>query len=725
MNRIFRSSLYIFTITAVLLMSVMGTTTVYADGGTSDDPAVTEPPSDPPEETLADETASDPAPGEEPAADSSEDAPPPEETPESSSADEIPPVETASVEDPVEIPEILEQVPEGTDLVVLNEEGTPEPLASEVAAEILVEGDPIWCPDGQAPTPGANGCTASHTGFDDLIADLTGGTYSGDGVIWVESTYDANEDNSSIIFDGTSGNLAALSAISVLGGWNGVSGSTSTDTSSPSLLDDPMIFTNWSGAVSLSNLEFQGAVEAWGSVQVETDGDITVSDLSVSGNTGGAGTILDNCVGAGACTGSGDILVTDSDFSSNTGTGLGTLSTGDVTIKNVTADNNTVVGLNLNTDNGNANNVKLTDVTVTNSGNDGIHIHDVDGNVTLKNITATDNGDGVEIDDTHGNVYGSNITATGNFNDGVDIDNTNGSVTLSNVTASNNDDNGFEIDYADGDIKLYCVTASNNDGDGVNIDTNGNVIIKCSTVTDNGEDGVDIALAPTAQLLSVTTTGNGDQDIEVDPGTTLIIKKVDCSGKTKPKSKPVPDKGLYTKLYCLPGEIKVALYDTYGDKVEFTNLCGYEAGVFDPDSGAYPKAIPGGGDEYITSLHNKVLESLPNLEPDTEHGLAGMYAQVLDELPYILPEDYSYSSAFFTVVLEDGEYMDPLPEESSLTIRFRVPDGLDEDEELTILWWDGLDWVDLGGEYSEDGYYFQVTTEEIGVFVLAIFESES
>jgi len=36
------------------------------------------------------------------------------------------------------------------------------------------------------------------------------------------------------------------------------------------------------------------------------------------------------------------------------------------------------------------------------------------------------------------------------------------------------------------------------------------------------------------------------------------------------------------------------------------------------------------------------------------------------------------------------------------------------------LYWDGMDWVDLGGEYSEDGYYFQVTTEEIGVFVLAV-----
>jgi hypothetical protein len=95
-------------------------------------------------------------------------------------------------------------------------------------------------------------------------------------------------------------------------------------------------------------------------------------------------------------------------------------------------------------------------------------------------------------------------------------------------------------------------------------------------------------------------------------------------------------------------------------------------------------------------------------------------APILDELPFLLPDEYSYASVFFTAVLDEGEYMDPLPEESGLTVGFRVPEWLDPGEDLTILWWDGLDWVDLGGEYSEDGYYFQITTEEIGVFVLAV-----
>jgi hypothetical protein len=614
----------------------------------------------------------------------------------------------------------MEQVPEGTELVVINEDGIAEPLATQEAADILIEGDPIWCPEGQAPTAGLNGCSPSYATFDNLITELTANAaYTGHGVIWVESSY-AGADNNPIVFDATSGNLSTLSNITMQGGWDGASGSTSTDPNNPSLLDVSMTFTNWVGDLTIHNLDFQNALDANASLLINTDGDITLDNVSVTGNSSGSGADLDNCLdGGSACTVSGGISVTDSSFSTNNVNGLTAQSSGDMTLKNVTADNNTEDGISLDTDYGNANNVKLTDVTVTNNGSDGIDIDDVDGDVTLSNIIATGNSsDGVEIDDTYGNVVGSHITATGNGTDGVDIDNTNGNLKLSKVNASSNSDNGFEINYVDGYLRLVFVEAVNNGTDGVNIDTNGNILIECSNISDNTDDGLDIDFAPSAKLLSVDVTGNGSQDLNIDPATTVTIKNVDCS-KNESKPSSHSDKKLYTKLFCVPGEITAALYDTYGDKVEFKNLCGYEAGIFDQSSGEYPKAIPG-GEEYISSLHDKVLELLPNATPDDEHGVPGIYAQVLDELPYLLPEEYSYSAAFFTVVLEDGEFLDPLPEESELTIKFLIPDGLDEDEELTVLWWDGLEWVDLGGEVTEDGLFFQVTTDNIGIFVLAI-----
>jgi len=359
----------------------------------------------------------------------------------------------------------------------------------------------------------------------------------------------------------------------------------------------------------------------------------------------------------------------------------------------------------------------------------GIWIQSSQGDITGSNITANQNvADGIEIDNTRGSVYLSDITANENTAaDGVDIHNTDGNVKLTSVTANSNQEAGIEVVNVDGSLGLRCVQTSENDGDGIFIQVDHDFYIKCSQSLDNTGDGLQIVDAPTAQLLSFTVTGNSLQDINYDTNVTTVTEKiVDCNPtteKTKPEDKHINHP--FTKLYCLPGEIKAALYATYGDQVEFTNLCGYEAGVFDPNSWIYPETIPGGGDDYITSLQNKMLEEIPGLEPITEYGMSGVLAQVLDELPFMLPDDFSYASAFFTAVLDEGEYMDPLPEESELTIRFRVPEWLDASEALTILWWDGAEWVNLGGEYSEDGHYFEVTTEEIGVFVLSTYEVEN
>jgi len=809
MRKTIRKFLYLTTILAVLLMSAMPSYAVSADGGTEGDPPTEDPAVTTPAETPAEEA--------------------PEESLSEGAAS---PEEAASVEDPVEVPEILEQVPDGTDLVVINEEGEPEPLASQAAAEILVEGDPIWCPTGQVPTPNANGCTVSHAGFDDLIDDLAGGTYSGDGVIWVESNYDATEDLSNIVFNGNNGNLAALNAISVQGGWSGISGSSSIDFTNPSILDNQLRFRNWTGAVSVSNLVIQDAVINNSSLMINTDGDISIDNVTVSGNTSGRGTTLNNCLPSnGVCTGSGDVSVTDSEFNSNNNQGLlinsngavtientdadsnrlnslqvttdgdislnnvtatGSIdragaslnnckasagvctssgdvsvvesefnnndtngltlrSAGEVTITNVTADANGSDGINVNTYNETGADVTIKYTTVTNNTQDGIQTNNTGGDLTLKEVDASNNGsegiiinntqgnitgsnitvnennrEGIEIDNTRGNISLSNVTANDStLNDGVDIHNTDGNIKLSSVTAENNNRNGIEVVNVDGSLGFYCVNASINGRDGIYVSVDHDFTIKCSQSTNNVGDGLEIdsVVGSSAQLLSFTATGNSGLDINYDDTVTTVTEKtVDCSAKkeSSPPKEHKGDKGLFTKLYCLPGEIKVALYDTYGDKIEFNNLCGYDAGVFDPSSWAYPETIPGGGDDYIISLQNKMLEEIPNLELNTKYGMAGILAQILDELPFMLPDGYSYASAFFTAVLDDGEYLDPLPEESGLTVRFRVPGWMDPGEELAILWWDGLDWVDLGGEYSEDGYYFQVTTEEIGVFVLAV-----
>jgi len=841
MNKIARAVLYVVTIAAVMLTSVVGTTTVYAEGGTTadpptEDPAVTEttdpsteeeanPESQesqtPPEDPASTETADPPsedqveAPPTEPAADPSEEDPDEvlakesvaESPGEDADPDEALLEEQAPADEQASVPEIMEMVPEGTDLLVLNDEGTAEPLASQEASEILEKGDPVWCPANQAP--GDSGCSGSHTSFNGLFVDLRDNGYAGDGVIWVEATYDRNQDSGTIEFDHTNGDLAQLDNLTIMGGWDGGIGSTITDPNNPSILDDALRFINWVGNISINNLDFDGANDVDASLVIETDGDITLENVTVTNNTAGsnplegAGARLDNCTAVGpswACTSGGEVEVTDSEFSDNRQTGL-SIDTGEaITVSDVTAADNGLTGIRIDTDGGiYTNTIKVTNVTVT--GNvDGLHITD-GGNLTLKNVTATDNtDDGVEVDDVRQNVTAKSITASNNTNDGIDIDDTGGDLTLKDITAINNGsegitivdtqgsivadditanqntDDGIEIDNTrgnvylkdvtanetsagdgvdihvtdgyvklksviathnnqagievvnvDGSLTLQCVETSDNDGDGIYIEVDHGFTIKCSLSADNGGDGLQIVDAPTAKLLSFNSRWNTGFDINYDPNVTTVTEKViDCDPIVdKPKPKHEPKDQPFTKLYCLPGEIKAALYDTYGDQIEFTNLCGYEAGVYDPDSWVYPETIPGGGDDYILSLQDKMLEEIPSLEPVTDFGIPGILAQVLDELPFMLPDGYFYASAFFTVVLDEGEYMDSLPEESELTIRFRVPEWLDPGEELTILWWDGADWVDMGGEYSEDGLYFQITTVETGVFVLSTIEAES
>ena len=710
MTRQSHSFLYILTIITFLLMSAMPTHIVFADNGTSDDPPL-----------------------EEPA--------PTEEYPLEISTDET--IEDPPIENTISVSEVLEQVPDGSVVVVLNEDGSAEPLASQEAAEILIEGDPIWCPVDHTPYDDDNGCTESTATFADLVAILTtDASYQGDGVIWVESSY-LGADANPIIFDGSISNLANLSDLTIQGGWSGIDGSKSIDPSNPSLLDVPLVITNWTGDIKINDLDFLNASsdlseypsppslpaswEEWdfnASLIVETNGDISLDNVSVEGNTDddeGMGARLDNCLAEpGGCTATGDITVMNSDFSANAYDGLNGESSGDVIVKNVTATGNDGEGVDFDTNGEDQiNSIVLNNLTVSNN-NEGIEIDDVAGNVTLSNITATDNdADGIDLDNIGGNVTGTDLTATGNTLDGVDIEDTKGTVTLTNVKAKNNGDHGLELWDIDGDLTLTCVLSTNNGDDGINIENQdevikGKVIIKCSQANDNANEGIYIEDATSVQLLSATATGNGGSNILIAPGITdVVIRTIDCN--------PVPYSLVYTTLVCTPPDSTASLTNIIGDQVIFYNLCGYKAGIFNRSSDRTPKYIPG-GEVYVNSIYEKVqaLEQLQGLDTPAQKDSndPGLYVKVLEELPNLLPDGDEYLSDLLIIVLEDGQFLDPLPADAEVEIRFHMPEGLDDGAELAILRWNGVEWEDLGGVESADGQYIQTTSDGIGFYVL-------
>ncbi len=544
----------LFVVIAVVMTSAVRTTPVYADDGGTEPPTgeSTPPPSE--EGASVEETS----PAEEPVA-----------------ATEVPAAEPVveeiatepAVEEPAVVAEVLEQLPEGTELVVVNEAGEVEPLASAEAAEIIATGDPIWCPEGQVPTPGTNGCTPSYIDFASLITELTTGAYSGNGTIWVESSYNGN-DNSPVVFNGTQ--LSTLNNLTVQGGWSGVSGDNTIGAAS--LMDVSLSFVNWTGDITINNLSIDvtSANTTGSGLYVNTIGNITVNNVSViddAANTKGSGygAILTNTRNPSVVR---NVTVTNSQFNGNSLTGLYIDSFGTATLTSVQANSNGY-GLDITADAG----MGLTGViassnsyfggildttfgtgaiTVTNSnfgvdtatGNGWTGLHAESGStITLNNVVSSYNGTNGAYLVAEDNIAVTNSTFNNNvlFNypedPGLFALSNGGNITLNSVTANNNvygagvvldtygsggininggqfNGNGtfgIQAGSDDGDITLNNVTASFNQVKGAYLGSfwSGNIIINNSTFTENGSYGIyAFASEGNINLNGVTVTGN-------------------------------------------------------------------------------------------------------------------------------------------------------------------------------------------------------------------------
>jgi hypothetical protein len=309
--------------------------------------------------------------------------PPPADPP---AVEEVPPAEDLTV------PEVLEQLPADTSLVVLDENGEVLPLTAEEAAAVVVSGDPIWCPTGVDPNPGVDGCTYAQASLSELITVLqtqTAGVfdYAGAGTIYIAADYDASTASSpdygtDIFFspDPESSFQIGLTDLVVQGGWGGAPGSSSNLSGINSLN-----FWYWRStplSLTLNNIILDGA--GW-------NGDLpNGSGLSVDGNYGNVE--LNN------------VSVTNSNWD-----GASIYATG---------------------------NVELNNVTVTHSDEEGVSIHN-EGDVTIRNSDFSNNGDGLYVY-AYGNVTLNGVTANGNHSTGADVGTTGGNMDITNSQFNSN-----------------------------------------------------------------------------------------------------------------------------------------------------------------------------------------------------------------------------------------------------------------------------------------------
>ena len=330
-------------------------------------------------------------PTEPPAATQVEAEPPLESTPE--------PVEPTPVSEEPAVPteEAVLQIPENTEVVVLDEGGEPLALATQEAAEIMEVIDPIWCPAGVLP--GGAGCSTNFTGataITDLINDMITNTsnYDQNGVIYFTSPVVESLVLTDYILGPAYDSLNDFE-LTLRGGWNG-------DTTSPSFSGQTNFGNNyiligteanpWIGNISLNDFAFNG-VSAYNAVTVYTStGNITLNNVDVVDQSGERNTAVLNST-------SGNITVQNSTFDGNDSTSSGFSATagGSITISDTS----------------------FTDVERTAPATyDGARL--AAPTVTLTNVLATGNNDGHGIVIDNANVITLNyVMAIGN---GLDMD---------------------------------------------------------------------------------------------------------------------------------------------------------------------------------------------------------------------------------------------------------------------------------------------------------------
>jgi hypothetical protein len=268
----------------------------------------------------------------------------------------------------------------------------------------------------------------------------------------------------------------------------------------------------------------------YGGLQVMSAKSISLNGVMASSNGADGGVLLDTCIWNPTslkCLGVGDVSVSQSLFSGNTGNGLTVKSSGKITLTKVDASGNRLIGAEL------ANqftSVATHPVTITSSIFDNNQGNGLDlktwSNLTLNNVSASGN---------HG-AYGARLDTC---DSATPTCSGSGSVTILSKLGpnafNNNDGTGLYI-ASKGAVSMDRVSVANN---GIVHNMNGaeirigaqatppGVFISCSLFTGSGLYGLDVVSEGTLTLKGTLVAGNlgGDLKFEnLDPITNLIRK---------------------------------------------------------------------------------------------------------------------------------------------------------------------------------------------------------
>ena len=358
---------------------------------------------------------------------------------------------------------LISQLPENTEVVVSNADGEVVPLGSQEAADIIALQDPVWCPATQAtPTPGANGCTSSYASLAALITATAGNVNRTNGTIWIQSGADTSA--SAVIINGANYNTWDNFTLTLQGGWNGVSGSSTIN--GVSTFTVPLSIINWNSNIFVNNITFNN-INSANSLTVGTSGNINLNSVVVNNQSGSGGNRYNT---ANLTTSNGNIIVQNSFFDGN----------------NTTSENR---GFSATT--GNNGSITISDTTFQDARRNGGNYHD-GAALSARTITLT------------------NVTAQNNDGNGIIISNNNpNSVTVNNSSFLNNGEWGFNTNMGNRPLTFNDTSFFGNTSGAYNY--NGNNLTASCTAPKVWVAGIGCLLDTTPPTISAaaTTSPNG------------------------------------------------------------------------------------------------------------------------------------------------------------------------------------------------------------------------
>lgn len=703
-----------FALTTIFSVIILCISLTHVNSALADDSTPTEPPS-------ATEAATEPPiPVTEPPLAATEapveSTPVPVEatsTPDSAAAT---PTEAADAAEDIPVTELLSQVSEGTDLIVLDENGEALSLASQDAAEIIQIADPIWCPENQTPTIGLNGCSTSFASIFDLLNDMNTnpGLYAQHGIIYLEQTkpaIPATTITSAVVIDNlTYANLfTSLNSynLTIQGGWN-----TNWNPNNP---NSPMINgqTDFLGASAY--LQIGSSTNPW-------VGNLTINDIKIGVTGPNGGTTTNN--GLTVYTTNGDISLNNVDVRQQEGNnytaylqstggdinlGPSLYLTGTQALINTFDGNNSSgeqsLGFSATTTTGS---ISISETRFQDAFQTGSSVSANGATlsapiITLANVVAFDNdGNGIAISNantvTLNNVTGGrNAQNLGNGLSGVLVDG-NGS-TILNVNAGTFNFNGrYGIEFINSILNEQAAPSCSGNALATVAEPCYNISSSTPTSTPTNTP-ISTPTNPPANTPTHTPTSTPTNTPNAAPTNTPITVSTNTavtgqSNGSGSNGSVIPiTGGELISLDCL------TTINAFGVTVTFFHLCDYEATLNNITATNLPGQLPNGtsfvmGLDILVLSHGQDIQSLPNrtgIQMDFPAGLKDQFAAL-----YWNDEDGN----------GDGEWIE-------------ISQQIKSDEVAQVMSANPADELYHISATAADGDLYKIlTTEKTGIFVL-------